>query len=89
MIPFSFCHWSFMASRFALSSASSLSSVASRSREAGSVSLDRACFSMVSWRIFLSARSSSVGWLSISIFSRLAASSMRSMALSGRKRDVM
>ena len=44
---------------------------------------------MVSCRIFRSARSSSVGWLSISIFSRLAASSIRSMALSGRKREVM
>ncbi len=44
---------------------------------------------MLSCSIRRSALSSSVGWLSISIFNRLAASSIRSMALSGRKREVM
>jgi len=86
---FSFCHSSFIASRFAVTSASSFSSFPRRSLLASSSSLERDCFSMASCMIFRSAWSSSTGWLSISILRRLAASSTRSMALSGRKRFVM
>ncbi len=70
-------------------SASSRSSASSRALEASSVSLRRASRSISSWMRRRSSSSSSIGIESISIRSRLAASSTRSIALSGRKRSVM
>ena len=88
MASFSFSQWSFISSDWAWSWASSASRVARRSLEASSVSLARATCSISSWRMRRSTMSISVGIESISMRSRLAASSMRSMALSGRRRPV-
>ena len=60
-----------------------------RSRLTSSVSFISACSSICIWVSLRSARSTSSGMLSISMRRRLAASSMRSMALSGRKRSEM
>ena len=70
-------------------SASSFSSVASRAFDASSVSLRSASRSISSWIRRRSSSSSSIGIESISMRSRDAASSTRSIALSGRKRSVM
>jgi hypothetical protein len=67
---------------------SSRSSASRRSTDAASVSLASATRSISSWRMRRSTTSTSVGMESISMRSRLAASSTRSMALSGRKRPV-
>ena len=57
-------------------------------RDAASVSLASATRSISSWRMRRSTTSISVGSESISMRRRDAASSTRSMALSGRKRPV-
>ena len=61
MSDFSFCHWSFIASRSEEMSASSFSSFLSRSTEAASVSFASDCFSIDNCKIFRSSWSSSVG----------------------------
>ena len=86
MAAFSACQWAVMALDCSFSSASSASSRARRSAEASSDSFSRATRSISSWRIRRITTSSSVGIESISMRSRLAASSMRSIALSGRNR---
>ncbi len=60
-----------------------------RSRDPGSVSFSSACRSISSWVLRRSTSSISVGTESISIFRRDAASSTRSIALSGRNRSEM
>ncbi len=70
-------------------SASSDSIVSSRAREASSRSFWSACCSIWSCVIRRSISSISTGEDSSSVFSREAASSIRSMALSGRKRSAM
>src|SRR5207249_3390598 len=77
--------------RAASASRTSLASASSRSigSRTGFGSLDIAASSISSWRTRRSASSSSTGDESISIRSRDAASSTRSIALSGRKRSVM
>ena len=72
-----------------LRSASSFSSFSSRSFDALSVSLRSASRSISSCMMRRSTSSSSAGIESISMRSRDAASSIRSMALSGRNRSVM
>ena len=72
-----------------LSSASSPSKVSSRFIEALSSSLLSACFSISSCIIFLEISSSSTGIESISILIFAAASSMRSIALSGKNLSEM
>jgi len=57
--------------------------------ESASDSFSSTFFSIVSWVIFSFIAISSTGMLSSSSFKREAASSTKSMALSGRKRDVM
>ena len=69
--------------------ASSFSSLAKRSRDALSFSLRRASRSISSCMTWREAWSSSVGMESISVRSLEPASSIKSMALSGRKRSVM
>ena len=88
MASFSACQWAVMAEDSSVRLAISSSSRASRSAEAGSVSLASAMRSISSWRRRRVTTSSSVGIESISMRSRLAASSIRSMALSGRNRPV-
>jgi hypothetical protein len=79
-----------LSARFSSSrSASSFSSAARRAFDASSVSLRSASRSISSWIRRRSASSSSTGIESISIRSREAASSTRSIALSGRKRSLM
>ena len=73
----------------AVSAVSSSSSDWSRSFEAGSLSFLSASRSISSWRMRRSTSSSSAGIESISIRSFEAASSTRSIALSGRKRSEM
>ncbi len=68
------------------SSDSSLRRFSRRSFEASSVSFCNACSSIRSWMIRRSSPSISSGLLSTSMRMRLAASSIRSIALSGRKR---
>jgi hypothetical protein len=77
-----------MASLDPLRSASSRSSRSRRAREASSVSFCNAARSISNWRIRRSTSSISTGIESISMRSRLAASSMRSIALSGRNRPL-
>ena len=86
---FSWSHRVRSARLCSLRSAISRSIRASRSREAGSVSLRSASRSISSCMVRRSASSRGAGLLSISIRSRLAASSIRSIALSGRKRSLM
>ena len=88
MASFSEVQWAFMPADRSCRSASSASMAASRSRLGASVSFSRATFSISSWRMRRSTTSISVGMESISMRSLLAASSTRSMALSGRKRPV-
>ncbi len=88
MAAFSASQCAVMTSARSVTSASSASNAASRSAEARSDSLASAIFSISSWRMRRVTTSSSVGIESISIRSLLAASSTRSMALSGRKRPV-
>ena len=88
MASFSPCQWAFMASDCSRRLASSWSSLARRSTDTASVSLASATRSISSWRMRRSTTSISVGMESISMRRRLAASSTRSMALSGRKRPV-
>jgi hypothetical protein len=68
---------------------SSFSSVPRRSRDAESLSFFKASRSILSWMMRRSSSSSSSGLESTCIRTRAAASSTRSMALSGRKRSVM
>ena len=88
MASFSACQRAVMASAVSVRLASSSSRRARRSFEASSVSLASAIRSISSWRMRRVTTSISVGMESISIRSRLAASSTRSMALSGRNRPV-
>ena len=78
----------FISATWALSKASSSSSTSRRSFDAVSVSFDRATCSISSCRMRRWTTSISVGSESISMRSLLAASSTRSMALSGRNRLV-
>ena len=88
-VSFSCCHcvWRRVCSSFKI--ASSRSSLDSRSFDAASVSFRSASRSISSCMIRRRTSSSSAGIESISIRSFEAASSTRSMALSGRKRSVM
>ena len=88
MASFSACQCAVMAEDSSVRLAISSSSLARRSAEAGSVSLASAIRSISSWRSRRVTTSSSVGMESISMRRRLAASSIRSMALSGRNRPV-
>ena len=88
MASFSDCQWAFMAVDCSWRLASSSSRSARRSLLAASVSFSSATFSISSWRMRRSTTSISVGMESISMRSREPASSMRSMALSGRNRPV-
>ena len=87
MAAFSACQWARMSSRSAPTVASSASRAASRSFEAASDSLASAIRSISNWRTRRWATSTSVGIESTSMRSMLAASSTRSMALSGRNRS--
>ncbi len=86
---FSFCQRAFISLERSRSSASSASIASRRSFEASSFSFFSASRSISSCWIRRSTSSISVGIESISIFSREAASSIRSIALSGRKRSAM
>ena len=88
MASFSPSQWDFIPVRVSWRPASSSSSLASRSRDTSSFSLRSAARSISSWRARRSSTSTSVGMESISMRSREAASSTRSMALSGRNRPV-
>ena len=85
---FSDCQWAVMAAACSFRLATSSSRRSRRSAEAGSVSFSKAIRSISSLRMRRVTTSSSVGIESISIRSRLAASSIRSIALSGRNRPV-
>ena len=87
--PFSFCQRAFISLKLSFSSASSASSASRRAFEASSVSFFIASRSISSCWMRRLTSSISVGIESISIFSREAASSIRSIALSGRKRSAM
>ena len=89
MAAFSACHWALSVRDFSLSSASSPSSFCNRSWETGSDSRATETRSIWSCMIRRSISSTSWGMESISIRRREAASSIRSMALSGRKRSEM
>ena len=80
--------WRFISSIWVCSPPSSSSSASRRSRDAVSVSFSSATFSISSCRARRWTTSISVGSESISMRSLLAASSIRSIALSGRKRFV-
>ena len=86
---FSFCHSALSAEDFSFNSANSFSSFFRRSLLAGSFSFLSACRSISCCMISRSIMSISVGMESSSIFKRDAASSTRSIALSGRKRSLM
>jgi hypothetical protein len=89
MASFSVCQWATMPSRSSRSDVSSPSSASRRALLASSVSLASAAFSISSWRMRRSTTSISNGIESISIRRRDAASSTRSIALSGSCRPVM
>ena len=89
MASFSFCQCATIASRSSASSASSASIASRRCFDASSVSLASAAFSISSWRMRRSTTSISNGIESISMRRRDAASSMRSIALSGSWRAGM
>ena len=89
MASFSFFQTVFIESDFSRSSESAFSRAASRSRALAESSFSSAFFSISAWRTFRSTSSIAVGRESISIFRREAASSTRSIALSGRKRSAM
>ena len=84
IISFSFCQWSFNDAPSSLRLARSFSIFRSLSMDALSVSFMSACFSISSCMTRRSMASISVGMESISIRRREAASSIRSIALSGR-----
>ena len=86
---FSACQRAVSASACSSSPVRSISSFSSRSFEARSVSFFRASRSIFSWMMRRSSSSSSSGLESTCIRSRDAASSIRSIALSGRNRSVM
>ncbi len=86
---FSFCHLALNWLLFSFSVASSSRSFASRSFEALSFSRFNACSSISSCITFRSTSSISVGILSISVLNLAAASSITSIALSGKNRSVM
>ena len=88
MARFSFSQWATIADRFSVNSASSASIACRRCFETSSVSFASAAFSISSWRIRRSTTSISIGIESISMRSRDAASSTRSMALSGSCRPL-
>ena len=89
MAVFSACHWALSPDPFSARSASSASILASRSFETSSVS--RATDTRSIWSCIVRRSISSIGTgiESTSIRRREAASSTRSMALSGRKRSEM
>ena len=89
MSAFSRCQTLFMPSTRSRSSATSLTTATRRRALASSFSLLRACSSMASAIRRRSSWSMGSGSESISIFNRLAASSTRSMALSGSCRAEM
>ena len=89
MASFSDCHWAFIPDDRSRSSASSRSIASRRATEASSFSFFSACSSISSCWMRRSTSSISVGIESISMRSRDAASSIRSIALSGRKRSAM
>jgi len=89
MIAFSFLHWATSPFFFSFRLASCSLIFSSLSFDAGSFSFLSASCSIMSWRTFRSISSISIGMESISILIRDAASSTRSIALSGRKRSVM
>ena len=89
MAFFSFSHWAFMALNLSRSSASSFCSSARRPLDSSSSSFFSAASSISIWMIFRETASSSVGMESISVRIWAQASSMRSMALSGRNRSVI
>ena len=86
---FSACQRAFSSEAVSLRSASSASIASRRAFEASSFSPFSASRSISSCRMRRSTSSISTGEDSISIFSREAASSIRSIALSGRKRSAM
>ncbi len=86
---FSRCHLAFIVEACSFSSATSRSTSSLRFLDALSFSLDSACRSISSATTLRWSVSIGVGSESISIFRREAASSIRSIALSGRKRPVM
>ncbi len=89
MADFSACHWVFKCADFSFSSFSSASSFDSRSWDTASDS--RATETRSIWSCMMRRSISSISWgmESISMRRREEASSIRSMALSGRKRSVM
>ncbi len=89
MASFSRCHCSFIEADRAFSSSSSPSSASRRSLAASLLSLRREVSSISSCMMRRSTSSISVGRESISMRIFEAASSIRSMALSGRKRSAM
>jgi hypothetical protein len=86
---FSACHCAFMAEERSRSSASSRSIASRRATDGSSLSLASAWCSISSCMMRRSTSSISVGIESISMRRRDAASSIRSIALSGRKRSAM
>ncbi len=86
---FSRIHWARMPSRFSFISAASTATTRRRVLLALSVSFLSACSSICSCVSLRSTLSISTGIESISILILEAASSTRSMALSGRNRSVM
>ena len=89
MAFFSFSHLAFMALKVSRCSASSFCSSASLALESSSSSFLSAASSICIWMILRLMTSSSVGMESISVRIMAQASSMRSMALSGRNRSVI
>ena len=89
MIAFSCSQWARIASASSRSSASSWAIASRRVADVESVSASSACCSISSCMMRRCTTSSSAGTESISMRRRLAASSIRSMALSGRNRAVM
>ena len=88
-LPFSACHCAVSSAERCSSSASSLRSRSSRSFEARSFSFFSAPSSIRSCMMRRSSSSIASGLLSIAMRFLAAASSIRSIALSGRKRSVM
>ena len=89
MAAFSRCHSAVIASRRSRSSASSRSMTSRRATPDSSDSFSSAWCSISSCMMRRWTSSISVGTESISMRRREAASSIRSMALSGRKRSAM
>ena len=87
MAPFSASHSAFMPSSSSWRFASSAAIASRRSTAVWAVSFSSAACSISSWMMRRCTSSISVGIESISILSREADSSIRSIALSGRKRS--